>query len=211
MMQKSLLLLLTFLIMFGYTNSFADNDTSTDSNIDEKLDNNSNIEKNEIAKEKQSVGAIKDSNAHKGFRKGSCAAAYAGIWFDFTFKDCLKEVDSGDLEAKYILGRMYLLGWGIKQDVPRALYLWQQIAEQGMYNVFYNIANVYSDGINRPKDYVKAYAYYAVSAAVGNKAAKKNLVMFKKLFLKDKKSLDEAIELSEIYISQMLPDKFHKK
>ena len=209
-MKTSFLCLTIILMSFTFSESIAS--PLGTSKIDTKVTDTSNSDAGKLGikaiGKAETKKVIDDSNS---FRKGSCAAAYAGIWFEFTYKDCLKEVASGDLEAKYILGLMNFLGWGIEKNIPKGLYLWQQAAESGRYDIFYSLGHIYSGGIYFDKDYEKGYAYYAVSAATGNKKAIENLKKFENFFLNDKELIKRSKKLADTYIHEMLPRRFHNK
>jgi len=206
-MKNSFLCLTIVIITFSFSNSYASQEKIPGIEYTKVNDKVADVGK-PVSKEEYSNDVMLGDS--KRFRKGSCAAAYAGLWFEFTYKDCLKEVASGDLEAKYILGLMNLLGWGsLEQNIQKGLYLWQQAAEEGRYDIFYSLGHVYSGGAYFDKDYEKGYAYYAVSAATGNKKAKENIKKFERLFKNDKELLKRSKELANTYIKEMLPSKFH--
>ncbi|MDF1735672.1 MAG: tetratricopeptide repeat protein [Minwuia sp.] len=78
---------------------------------------------------------------------------------------------SGLPRATYTLGKMYLLGVGVPQDVDRALELLRQAAETGLPRAEYNMGKIYRDGQGVEADPVAAADWFGRAALHGHPGA----------------------------------------
>ena len=85
----------------------------------------------------------------------------------------------GDARGQNGLGVLYIRGWGVEQDLPKALNLFQMSARQGHRAAENNLGEMYMQGVGVPKDYAKAFDWCWRAALKGDPDAQNNLgVMF---------------------------------
>src|SRR5580698_8022406 len=77
--------------------------------------------------------------------------------------------ESGDAEARNLLGVMYLNGLGVPQEPRRAAGLFSAAAEQGLKEARYNLCNLLYNGLGIGRD--DARAQQAAPAAHGRAPA----------------------------------------
>ena len=85
---------------------------------------------------------------------------------------------AGDQEDFNEAVRAYKAG-----DYQKAFRLLKPLAEKGYSQAQFNLGSMYQDGQGVPQDYVKAYAWYSVSATQGYKDAKHNLDILVKILI----------------------------
>jgi len=83
--------------------------------------------------------------------------------------------DQGDALAQYNLGDMYDIGLGVPQDYAEAVKWHRKAADQGYAAAQLSLGFLYDKGLwNVTQDYILAHMWYNLSAAKGNKIARKN-------------------------------------
>ena len=87
----------------------------------------------------------------------------------------LKSALSGDSEAQFKLGNMYLRGIGIERDNEKALYWLKTAASQGNTDAQFNVACCYLSGIGVPQDKTSAVVMFKEAADKGDLDALNNL------------------------------------
>lgn len=84
------------------------------------------------------------------------------------FNYALKAAEMGDENAYNLLGTMYEMGCGVKQDFENAIKYYKLAAENGIEIAYLNIGAFYQFGCGVPKDERKAVEYYQYGANTGN-------------------------------------------
>jgi len=104
---------------------------------------------------------------------------------DFAEAYCIMRplAESGDADAQYNIGWMYLNGYGLRINDSLALEWWKKASEQGHSDASFSIGMLYSLGEGEvPKDTDKAIDYYLIAANVGNEDA---IAILKSMLLRD--------------------------
>jgi uncharacterized protein YgiM (DUF1202 family) len=86
---------------------------------------------------------------------------------DFAEAYCIMRplAESGDADAQYNIGWMYLNGYGLRVNDSLALEWWQQASEQGHSDASFSIGMLYSLGEGEvSKDSDEAIDYYLIAA-----------------------------------------------
>lgn len=100
------------------------------------------------------------------------------------FAQLHKEAETGNAEAQFNLGWIYMHGEGytgviymrdVPKDVARAYDWYQKAAEQGHVNAQYNLGMLYKLGLGMREDAEKAFMWLQKAAAQGNDIAQYNL------------------------------------
>ncbi|PNX49577.1 MAG: hypothetical protein BV456_08800, partial [Thermoplasmata archaeon M8B2D] len=91
-------------------------------------------------------------------------------------KNFFRHAEQGNAEAQNLLGEMYFLGKGIKQDYQEAAKWYRKAAEQGRANAQYNLGFMYENGQGVEQDYQEAAKWYCKAAKWYRKAAKQGRV-----------------------------------
>jgi SH3-like domain-containing protein len=103
------------------------------------------------------------SDAINAMRAGNFAEAYCVL---------KPYAESGDPEAQYNIGWMYLNGYGLMMNDSKALEWWQRASDQGYTDASFSIAMLYSLGEGRvEKDMDKAIEYYLMAVEDGHEDA----------------------------------------
>ena len=100
---------------------------------------------------------------------------------DYTtaFREFERLAKRGDPEGQNGLGVLYVRGWGVEQDLSKALNLFHKSAKQGHRAAENNLGEMYMTGLGVPKDYAKAFDWCWRAALKGDPDAQNNLgVMF---------------------------------
>ena len=87
----------------------------------------------------------------------------------------LKNAQSGDPEAEFKLGNMYLRGVGIELDRGKGIHWLKQAAKHGHTAAKYNLACCYMSGIGVPQDKTTAILMFSEAAQSGDLDAVNNL------------------------------------
>ena len=96
-------------------------------------------------------------------------------------KNYEKRVELGDVHAIYDLGCLYDAGTdGFPQNKAKALELWQQAADLGHTESYYNIGNTYMKGDGVQRNTKKALHYWEQAAILGHGGGRYNLGLFEK-------------------------------
>jgi TPR repeat protein len=75
--------------------------------------------------------------------------------------------DQGNAAAQNILGLMYMLGQGVKQDNATAVIWYRKAADQGFAGAQSDLGSIYNEGIGVKQDYVEAVKWYRKAAEQG--------------------------------------------
>ncbi len=103
------------------------------------------------------------SDAINAMRAGNFAEAYCVL---------KPYAESGDAEAQYNIGWMYLNGYGLMMNDSLALEWWQRASDQGYTDASFSIAMLYSLGEGQVKrDMDKAIEYYLMAVEDGHEDA----------------------------------------
>jgi len=86
-------------------------------------------------------------------------------------KNFFKLAEQGNAEAQNLLGEMYFLGKGVKQDYQESAKWYRKAAEQGGANAQYNLGSMYENGQGVKQDYQEAAKWYRMAAKWYRKAA----------------------------------------
>jgi TPR repeat protein len=79
-----------------------------------------------------------------------------------------KAINHGDLDAMWILARMYENGEGVDQDNKKAFNLLSDCAQQSNISCMGHLGRMYHDGIGTETDYKKAFEWWLKTALKGN-------------------------------------------
>ena len=82
----------------------------------------------------------------------------------------------GNMVAKYRLGKMYLKGDGVEQDIASALRFLTEVAEEGNAFAEYQLGRLYFFGKGVPRDEDAGMAYLKSAAARGNERAERLII-----------------------------------
>ena len=100
------------------------------------------------------------------------------------FAQLKKRAESGNAEAQFALGWIYMRGEGytgttymrdVPKDVEKAHDLYQKAAAQGHVNAQYNLGMLYKLGLGVKEDADKAFMWLQKAAAQGNDIAQYNV------------------------------------
>jgi tetratricopeptide (TPR) repeat protein len=86
-------------------------------------------------------------------------------------KNIIKHAEQGNANAQNLVGEMYFLGKGVKQDYQEAAKWYRKAAEQGDANAQYNLGFMYKNGQGVKQDYQEAAKWYRKAAKWYRKAA----------------------------------------
>lgn len=99
---------------------------------------------------------------------------------DKTLPDQIKKVEeqafAGVGEAQHDMGALYIAGRDpVKKDLTRAVFWFQEAADNGIANAKYNLGVLYHQGIGVKSDLSKALDLYSEAASLGHPEAQYNL------------------------------------
>lgn len=129
------------------------------------------------------------SEAINAMRAGNFAEAYCVL---------KPYAESGDAEAQYNIGWMYLNGYGLMMNDSKALEWWQRASDQGYTDASFSIAMLYSLGegqVERNMD--KAIEYYLMAVEDGHEDA--NMIVRSMLARDDKSIRQHRQEIVRTY------------
>lgn len=110
------------------------------------------------------VSANELDDAVEAMRSGDFAEAYC-IMRPFA--------ESGNADAQYNIGWMYLNGYGLRVNDSLALEWWKKASSQGHSDASFSIGMLYSMGEGKvPKDSNKAIDYYLLALEAGHEDAR---------------------------------------
>jgi len=90
-------------------------------------------------------------------------------------KNIVKHAEQGNANAQNLVGEMYFLGKGVKQDYQEAAKWYRKAAEQGDANAQYNLGFMYENGQGVIQDRKEAAKWYRMAAEAGYAYAQNNL------------------------------------
>lgn len=129
------------------------------------------------------------SDAINAMRAGNFAEAYCVL---------KPYAESGDAEAQYNIGWMYLNGYGLMMNDSEALEWWQRASEQGYTDASFSIAMLYSLGEGQvERDMDKAIEYYLMAIEDGHEDA--NMIVRSMLARDDKSIRQRKQEIVRTY------------
>lgn len=99
---------------------------------------------------------------------------------DKTLPDQIRKVEqqafAGVAEAQHDMGALYIAGRDpVKKDLTRAVFWFQEAADNGIANAKYNLGVLYHQGIGVKSDLSKALDLYSEAASLGHPEAQYNL------------------------------------
>lgn len=169
MISRPLIAVLLFSLVTAFDKAVAkDLDNTAAKEIDDvvvrEIENSAVKEMDNTAVENIDNAAAKDlDDAVGAMRTGDFAVAY-----------CIMRplADSGDADAQYNIGWMYLNGYGLRIDDSLALEWWQKASQQGHTDASFSIGMLYSLGEGEvTKDLDKALDYYLLAMEDGHEDA----------------------------------------
>lgn len=89
-----------------------------------------------------------------------------------------KAVNHGDLDAMWILAKMYKNGEGVDQNNKKAFNLLSDCAHQSNISCMGHLGRMYNDGIGTETDYQKAFEWWLKTALKGNATAQLQIGYF---------------------------------
>lgn len=129
------------------------------------------------------------SEAIHAMRAGNFAEAYCVL---------KPYAESGDAEAQYNIGWMYLNGYGLMMNDSLALEWWQRASDQGYIDASFSIAMLYSLGEGQVgQDMDKAIEYYLMAVEDGHEDA--NMIIRSMLARNDKAVRERKREIIRTY------------
>ncbi len=129
------------------------------------------------------------SDAIHAMRAGNFAEAYCVL---------KPYAESGDAEAQYNIGWMYLNGYGLAMNDSLALEWWQRASDQGYTDATFSIAMLYSLGEGQVrKDMDKAVDYYLMAVEDGHEDA--NMIIRSMLTRNDKAIRERQRDIVKTY------------
>jgi len=108
---------------------------------------------------------------------------------DFAVAYCIMRplADSGDADAQYNIGWMYLNGYGLRVNDSNALQWWQLASEQGHTDASFSIGMLYSLGEGKvSKDMNLAVDFYLLAAKEGQEDA---ISLLKSMMIRNDKAV----------------------
>ena len=109
------------------------------------------------------------ANALAGFPEA--AAAYNGGRYALALKEVTPLAKVGQAEAQHLLGLMYYMGRGVKQDFKVAMEWHSKAALQGKADAQYVVGAMYYTGNTVPKDQKRAVGWFRKAAEQGHAQA----------------------------------------
>ena len=82
---------------------------------------------------------------------------------------------AGSCFGQFAVGKCYEQGWGVAEDVAKAVCLWQLAAAQGHMTAQYNLGIMFSNGTDVKCDPIEAVRLFSLAAAQGHAKALSNL------------------------------------
>jgi hypothetical protein len=129
------------------------------------------------------------SDAINAMRAGNFAEAYCVL---------KPYAESGDAEAQYNIGWMYLNGYGLMMNDSKALEWWQRASDQGYTDASFSIAMLYSLGEGRvDRDMDKAIDYYLMAVEDGHEDA--NMIIRSMLARDDESIRQRKLDIVRTY------------
>jgi TPR repeat protein len=129
------------------------------------------------------------SDAINAMRAGNFAEAYCVL---------KPYAESGDAEAQYNIGWMYLNGYGLMMNDSKALEWWKRASDQGYTDASFSIAMLYSLGEGKvKKDMDKAIEYYLMAVEDGHEDA--NMIIRSMLARDDESMRQRKQEIVRTY------------
>ena len=129
------------------------------------------------------------TDAINAMRAGNFAEAYCVL---------KPYAESGDPEAQYNIGWMYLNGYGLMMNDKTALEWWQRASEQGYVDATFSIAMLYSLGEGQvEQDMDKAIEFYLMAVEDGHEDA--NMIIRSMLARNDKAIQGRKQEIIRTY------------
>ncbi len=129
------------------------------------------------------------SDAINAMRAGNYAEAYCVL---------KPYAESGDPEAQYNIGWMYLNGYGLMMNDRLALEWWQRASDQGYTDASFSIAMLYSLGEGQVEtDMDKAVEYYLMAVEDGHEDA--NMIIRSMLARNDEAIRERKQEIIRTY------------
>ncbi len=110
-----------------------------------------------------------EGNAMAGFTEG--ATAYNAKNYALALQEVTPLAKSGHAEAQHLLGLMYYMGRGIKQDYKQAMFWHHKAALQGKADAQYIVGAMYYTGNGVPQDQKQSIVWFRRAAEQGHAEA----------------------------------------
>ena len=104
--------------------------------------------------------------------------AYDRKNYDKAFARFLKAEKAGIPEAMFVLGNMYINGYGVPKDISNALSYYRRASERHYTPALFTLALLYMDGTLVPQDVPLAHAYISKAAQAGDTEAMTTLALW---------------------------------
>ena len=102
-------------------------------------------------------------------------AAYNQNDYETARRALTPEAESGDADAQYYLGLMYVKGRGVQKDAKTAAAWFRKAAEQGKAEAQFDLGHLYRTGAGVPHDDAKAVFWWTKAADNGDTFAQSSL------------------------------------
>ena len=89
--------------------------------------------------------------------------------------ELLKDAQRGNAHSQFLLGQLYLMGWGVGKDEAEAVKWWRLSAEQGNAGSQNALGAAFQFGGGVSCDYSEAVKWYRMAAMQGDSLAQFNL------------------------------------
>lgn len=119
--------------------------------------------------------ASKDNASSKLTASELCRASFTQEAYDQALEHCLQAADYGDANAQFNLGLMHRWGFGVTQDLMKAVHWFQSASDQDHPDAQYNLAWRYSIGDELKRDYGEALRLFHAAADNGHADAQYRL------------------------------------
>lgn len=103
-------------------------------------------------------------------------AAYENGDYTTAYPYLTKSARDGNVDAMYLLGRMFQYGEGVTKNYTEAMSWYQKAADKNNALAQLSLGFMYDLGQGVPQNFPEAYKWYMKSAKQGNAIAQKMLV-----------------------------------
>jgi TPR repeat protein len=114
-------------------------------------------------------------NAQAGFTEG--ASAYNAKNYPLALKEITPLANAGHADSQHLLGLMYYMGRGVKQDYKQAMNWHRKAAQQGKADAQYVVGAMYYTGNAVPQDHKQAVSWFRRAAEQGHGEAQHALAL----------------------------------
>ncbi|WP_130470515.1 tetratricopeptide repeat protein [Candidatus Magnetaquicoccus inordinatus] len=114
----------------------------------------------------------------------------------------IKDAKAGNAQAQMRLGRRYIRGEGVPQDIKKGVRLIELAAKKHDPDALCDLGTMYEDGQGKPQNLRKAVKYYRLAIKLDNRSAMSNLAL---MYYKGNgvpKNIAEAFRLCQMAIDR---------